>query len=129
MRCPSTSHGYASAVSDQLPDLLARLDGLDYPVSKEDLIRRAQEMGVDTETLSALRALPVTQLDSPTELARMVTQAGGGWPAGGKPRPRPRPRTGCATTTRAVAHRLRHGDAGGRAPAGRAPELSAVREA
>lgn len=78
MRCPSTSHGYASAVSDQLPDLLARLDGLDYPVSKEDLIRRAQEMGVDTETLSALRALPVTQLDSPTELARMVTQAGGG---------------------------------------------------
>lgn len=65
-------------MSDHLPDLLARLDGLDYPVSKEDLIRRAQETGVDTETLLALRALPVTQLDSPTELAQMVAQAGSG---------------------------------------------------
>lgn len=68
--------GYARAMSGHSPDLLAQLDGLDYPVSKEDLIRRAQETGADNETLSALRSLPVTQLDSPAELAQVVGQAG-----------------------------------------------------
>lgn len=70
--------GYARAMKGHSPDLLTRLDGLDYPVSKEDLIRRAQETGADTETLAALRSLPVAQLDSPTELAQLVTETGGG---------------------------------------------------
>ena len=60
------------------PDLVEQLGGLDFPVSKEDLIRRAQETGADTETLSALRSLPVTQLDSPGELAQVVAEATGG---------------------------------------------------
>lgn len=62
----------------QPPEVLAQLDGFDYPVSKEDLIRRAQETGADTATLQALRSLNVTQFGDPTELAQAVTQASTG---------------------------------------------------
>ncbi len=49
-----------------LPELL---QGLDYPVSKEDLIRWAQETGAGTETLLRLRSLPVERFDSPDEIS------------------------------------------------------------
>ncbi|MEV0391673.1 DUF2795 domain-containing protein [Polymorphospora rubra] len=45
-----------------------QLSGLDYPVSKEDLIRRAQESGADTKTLQALRSLPADRFGSPAEV-------------------------------------------------------------
>ncbi|HEX6968449.1 MAG TPA: DUF2795 domain-containing protein [Micromonosporaceae bacterium] len=44
------------------------LTGLDFPVSKEDLLRRAQETGADTEILETLRGLPVEQIASPVEI-------------------------------------------------------------
>lgn len=44
------------------------LGGLDYPISREDLVRRAQENGASTEVLQLLRALPVEELGSPDEL-------------------------------------------------------------
>ncbi|MER7440608.1 DUF2795 domain-containing protein [Micromonospora avicenniae] len=49
----------------QWQELLA---GLDYPVSREDLIRWGQENGASTEMLQMLRALPAEQFDSPAEL-------------------------------------------------------------
>ncbi|MCX4389752.1 DUF2795 domain-containing protein [Micromonospora peucetia] len=49
----------------QLQEYLA---GLDYPVSREDLVRWGQENGVGTELLQALRALPAEEFDSPAEL-------------------------------------------------------------
>ncbi|MEH0819461.1 DUF2795 domain-containing protein [Micromonospora sp. URMC 105] len=49
----------------QLQDYLA---GLDYPVSREDLIRWGQENGASTEMLQMLRALPADQFDDPAEL-------------------------------------------------------------
>lgn len=49
----------------QLQEYLA---GLDYPVSREDLVRWCQENGASTELLQLLRALPVEQFDSPIEL-------------------------------------------------------------
>lgn len=49
----------------QLREYLA---GLDYPLSKEDLIRRVQETGADTEVLEELRSLPVEQFASPTDV-------------------------------------------------------------
>ena len=50
----------------QLQEYLA---GLDYPVSKEDLVRWGQENGASTEVLQMLKALPVEQFDSPAELS------------------------------------------------------------
>ncbi|SCG52997.1 DUF2795 domain-containing protein [Micromonospora coxensis] len=49
----------------QLQEYLA---GLDYPVSREDLIRWAQENGGSTELLQMLRALPAEQFNDPAEL-------------------------------------------------------------
>ncbi|MFF5179352.1 DUF2795 domain-containing protein [Micromonospora sp. NPDC000316] len=54
----------------QLQDYLA---GLDYPVSREDLVRWAQENGASTALLQTLRALPVEQFESPNELAAALT--------------------------------------------------------
>ncbi|MBQ1025512.1 DUF2795 domain-containing protein [Verrucosispora sp. WMMD703] len=48
------------------------LAGLDYPVSREDLIRWCQENGASTEQLQAVRALPVDQFSSPTELTEAL---------------------------------------------------------
>jgi Protein of unknown function (DUF2795) len=48
-----------------LQDYLA---GLDYPVSREDLIRWGQENGASTELLQMLRALPAEQFNDPAEL-------------------------------------------------------------
>ncbi|MEU3454491.1 DUF2795 domain-containing protein [Micromonospora sp. NPDC006766] len=45
------------------------LAGLDFPVSREDLIRWCQENGGSTELLQLLRALPAEEFTSPTELA------------------------------------------------------------
>ncbi|MFC4147053.1 DUF2795 domain-containing protein [Micromonospora mangrovi] len=50
----------------QLQEYLA---GLDYPVSREDLVRWGQENGASTEMLQMLRALPPTEFDSPAELS------------------------------------------------------------
>ncbi|MEU5938814.1 DUF2795 domain-containing protein [Micromonospora sp. NPDC047548] len=49
----------------QLQDHLA---GLDYPVSREDLVRWGQENGGSTELLQILRALPAEQFNDPAEL-------------------------------------------------------------
>ncbi|MFJ8684981.1 DUF2795 domain-containing protein [Micromonospora wenchangensis] len=49
----------------QLQEYLA---GLDYPVSREDLVRWGQENGASTELLQMLRALPAGPFDDPAEL-------------------------------------------------------------
>ncbi|WFE28631.1 DUF2795 domain-containing protein [Solwaraspora sp. WMMD791] len=47
-------------------------EGLDFPLSREDLIRRAQELGADTAVLQALRALPVERFTSVEQLLAAV---------------------------------------------------------
>ena len=56
--------------------LIEQLDGLDYPVSREDLIRRAQELGAGTAVLQQLRGLPVAYFDSPADAAQALTDLG-----------------------------------------------------
>ncbi|MEW2381773.1 DUF2795 domain-containing protein [Micromonospora sp. NPDC047707] len=53
----------------QLQEYLA---GLDYPISRADLVRWGQENGVSTEMLQMLRALPAEDFDSPAELAESL---------------------------------------------------------
>ncbi|MFV2111978.1 DUF2795 domain-containing protein [Micromonospora sp. NBC_01740] len=53
----------------QLQEYLA---GLDYPVSREDLVRWGQENGVSTAMLQTLRALPAEEFDSPAELSEAL---------------------------------------------------------
>ncbi|ROT32311.1 DUF2795 domain-containing protein [Micromonospora sp. HM5-17] len=53
----------------ELQEYLARLD---YPVSKEDLVRWGQETGLDTDTLQMLRSLPADQFQSPAEVGNAI---------------------------------------------------------
>lgn len=48
------------------------LGGLDYPVSREDLIRRAQERGADDKVLQTLRSLPTDRFNSPNDVSEAV---------------------------------------------------------
>ena len=54
--------------------LFAHLSGVDYPISREDLVRLAEERGAQTETLNALRSLPMASFDSYDELTDVVDQ-------------------------------------------------------
>ncbi|WCN80579.1 DUF2795 domain-containing protein [Micromonospora sp. LH3U1] len=54
----------------QLQEYLA---GLDYPVSRQDLIRWGQENGASTPMLQMLQSLPAEQFDSPDELNAALT--------------------------------------------------------
>ncbi|HEX5996592.1 MAG TPA: DUF2795 domain-containing protein [Jiangellales bacterium] len=56
------------------PVMQEHLAGLDYPVSKEDLLRRAQETGADTEVLETLRSLPVEQFTSLDDVADALSR-------------------------------------------------------
>ncbi|MFI2709623.1 DUF2795 domain-containing protein [Micromonospora sp. NPDC018662] len=49
------------------------VSGLDYPVSREDLVRWGQENGASTETLQMLRTLPAEEFDTPAELGEALT--------------------------------------------------------
>lgn len=53
----------------QLQEFLA---GLDYPVSRADLVRWGQENGVSTEMLQMLKALPAEEFTTPAELGEAL---------------------------------------------------------
>ncbi|MEO3778793.1 DUF2795 domain-containing protein [Micromonospora sp. B11E3] len=57
-------------------ELQEYLAGLDYPVSKEDLVRWGQENGLSTAALQLLRALPPEQFGSPDELGEALRDLG-----------------------------------------------------
>ncbi|HEY3007387.1 MAG TPA: DUF2795 domain-containing protein [Micromonosporaceae bacterium] len=46
--------------------------GLDYPVSREDLVRRAQEQGADQEVLHTLQSLPREEFNSPDDVTEAL---------------------------------------------------------
>lgn len=50
------------------------LAGLDYPISRADLVRAAEEHGAPTEALDALRSLPLSAFDSYEELTEFMDQ-------------------------------------------------------
>ncbi|GHJ51847.1 DUF2795 domain-containing protein [Micromonospora chersina] len=53
----------------QLQEFLA---GLDYPVSRTDLVRWGQENGASTEMLQMLKALPAEEFNTPAELGEAL---------------------------------------------------------
>jgi hypothetical protein len=52
--------------------LQKHLKGVDYPSSKEDLVKHAQNQGADKEAISVLEQLPDKQYDSPTDVNHAV---------------------------------------------------------
>jgi hypothetical protein len=54
-------------------DLQKHLSGVDYPASKDDLVRTAEEQGANDELLEALRGMPDKEYDSPTAVSKAVS--------------------------------------------------------
>jgi hypothetical protein len=48
------------------------LKGMDYPVSKPDLIKYAQQHGADQTAMSALQQLPNRTFDGPTAVSKAI---------------------------------------------------------
>jgi hypothetical protein len=64
--------------------LQKHLGGLDYPVSKEDLIERAQEEGADEEMMNLLGQLPDREYNSPVAVSKEAARIMKGEGEGGK---------------------------------------------
>jgi hypothetical protein len=50
------------------------LKGIDYPVSKEDLVKHAQEHGADEELQSILEELPRDEFQTPADVNKAIGQ-------------------------------------------------------
>lgn len=48
------------------------LKGIDYPVSKQDLIKHAQQQGADENVRSTLEQLPEQQYENPAAVSKAV---------------------------------------------------------
>jgi hypothetical protein len=48
------------------------LGGIDYPASKDDILRSAQDSGADDEVLDVLRGIPDREYDGPTAVSEAV---------------------------------------------------------
>lgn len=52
--------------------LQKHLKGMDYPASKEDLIKHAQQQGADEVALSALEQLPDEEYETPADVSKAI---------------------------------------------------------
>ncbi len=51
------------------------LKGVDYPVSKADLVRHAREQGADERVVATLEGLPQEQFDTPADVSQAIGEA------------------------------------------------------
>ncbi|KQO01930.1 hypothetical protein ASF21_10315 [Arthrobacter sp. Leaf234] len=49
-------------------DIQKALGGLDYPASRDDLVKHAEDKGADASVLDTLKNLPDREFDSPTDV-------------------------------------------------------------
>ena len=56
-------------------ELQRYLRGVDYPASKDDLVRRAEANGADERVRRALGALPAERFDSPNDVSEAIGKA------------------------------------------------------
>jgi hypothetical protein len=54
-------------------ELQKHLGGVDYPASRDDLVRKAERNGADEDILEALRGIPDQEYDSPTAVTKAVS--------------------------------------------------------
>ncbi|MDP9374906.1 MAG: DUF2795 domain-containing protein [Chloroflexota bacterium] len=48
------------------------LKGMDYPASKEDLVKHAEKQGADENVRSALEQLPEEQYETPADVSQAL---------------------------------------------------------
>ncbi len=48
------------------------LGGIDYPCSKQDLLKTAKDQGADDRVINLLKALPDKKYDAPTDVTKEI---------------------------------------------------------
>jgi hypothetical protein len=56
-------------------ELQKHLSGLDYPASKDTIVKKAEESGADSDTLDALKGIADKEYDAPTAINSAVSDA------------------------------------------------------
>ncbi|OUE20021.1 hypothetical protein BFL34_02169 [Clavibacter michiganensis] len=56
-------------------ELQKHLSGLDYPATKDAIVKKAEDAGADSDTLDALRGIADTEYDAPTAINSAVSDA------------------------------------------------------
>ncbi|MGP3955173.1 DUF2795 domain-containing protein [Nonomuraea sp. 3N208] len=55
-------------------DLQKHLSGVDYPASKDDLVKAARDHGAGEDIVKALEKMPDRQYDGPNAVSQAVTK-------------------------------------------------------
>ncbi|GAB2905586.1 DUF2795 domain-containing protein [Nonomuraea fastidiosa] len=55
-------------------DLQKHLSGVDYPASKQDLIKAAREQNASKDILKALESMPDREYDGPNAVSQAITK-------------------------------------------------------
>ncbi|MBW4561009.1 MAG: DUF2795 domain-containing protein [Mojavia pulchra JT2-VF2] len=55
-----------------LVQLNKSLNEVDYPISKKDLIKNAEEKGIDEKVLRVLKKIPYKNYDTPTDVSEAI---------------------------------------------------------
>jgi Protein of unknown function (DUF2795) len=50
------------------------LGGIDYPASKEDIVKKAKDKGADNNVMEALQNLPDQEYDAPTAVSEAISK-------------------------------------------------------
>ncbi|WP_440695292.1 DUF2795 domain-containing protein [Clavibacter nebraskensis] len=56
-------------------ELQKHLSGLDYPASKDAIVKKAEDAGADSDTLDALKGIEDKEYDAPTAINSAVSDA------------------------------------------------------
>ncbi|MBB3732348.1 MULTISPECIES: DUF2795 domain-containing protein [Nonomuraea] len=56
-------------------ELQKHLSGVDYPASRDDLVKTAKEQGADQEMIKALQSIPDREYDGPNAVTQAVSQS------------------------------------------------------
>ncbi|MFB9530673.1 DUF2795 domain-containing protein [Nonomuraea roseola] len=56
-------------------ELQKHLSGVDYPASRDDLVRTAKEQGADQEMIKALQSIPDREYDGPNAVTQAVSRS------------------------------------------------------
>ncbi|GAA4283309.1 DUF2795 domain-containing protein [Brevibacterium daeguense] len=52
------------------------LSGIDYPASRDDLVKKAEQSGADDKVMSALKGLEDRKYDSPADVSKGIGAEG-----------------------------------------------------
>lgn len=52
--------------------LQKHLKGVDYPASKEDLIKHAKQQGADEDAVAALEQIPEKEYETPADVSKAI---------------------------------------------------------